>query len=209
MAKKKFDTNPLDPDFPSRVTETQQAETLSNLDAQTRKFQSGAPFSVTDEPTMRYENPNFAPPYAAPFDGQNVPQNFQTGKFDDMNSTNSHKVERIGLPENILTALPYLPSPVGLIAGVLELFLVPRSEAKVRFHAAQGLAVHIAILIVSAILKGVDSFTPFVSLSKIFWLVTTIFLIVWALKAFRGKPVHVESVDDLTEWLEDKIQPKK
>jgi hypothetical protein len=33
-------------------------------------------------------------------------------------------------------------------------------------------------------------------------------LIVFAIKAWRGKPVHIESVDDLTEWLEDKIKPR-
>ncbi|MBA3786660.1 MAG: hypothetical protein H0X15_14185, partial [Acidobacteria bacterium] len=115
----------------------------------------------------------------------------------------------IGLPENILTALPYLPFWIGLIAGLLMLLFVPKSEAKARFHAAQGLAAHIGIFIVSAILSGVGHATDLADMGNwIFTLVTTIMLIVFAIKAWRGKPVHIESVDDLTEWLEDKIKPR-
>ena len=28
------------------------------------------------------------------------------------------------------------------------------------------------------------------------------------IKAWRGKPVHIETVDSLTNWLDDKIDPK-
>lgn len=207
MAKKKFDTNPLDSDFPQRVTETQQAETASQSGADTRKFQS---FSVTEEPTRRYENPNFVPPYVPPFDGQNVPQAYQTARFADMNRSNKHKVDKIGLPENIVTAAPYIPFWIGFIAGLLILFFVPKSEAKVRFHAAQGLAAHLAIFIITLILGGIGSITDIGNIgSGIFQIVTTIMLIIFAVKAWQGKPVHIESVDDLTEWLEEKIQPRK
>jgi hypothetical protein len=42
-----------------------------------------------------------------------------------------------------------------------------------------------------------------------FQLVTTVMLIVFAVKAWKGKPVHIESVDDLTNWLEEKIKPRE
>lgn len=207
MAKKKFDTNPLDPEFPQRVTEAQKAETAPQVEAKTRNF---APYSVTEEPTQRYDNPNFVPPYTPPFDGQNVPQAYQTARFADMNRSNNHKVEKIGLPENIVTAIPYIPFWIGLIAGLIILFLVPKSEPKVRFHAAQGLAAHLAIFIIAAILSGIGSVTNIGNAGgTIFGIVTTIMLIIFAIKAWQGKPVHIESVDDLTEWLDDKIQPKK
>ena len=207
MTKKKFDTNPLDPEFPQRVTEKLQAETASQTEADTRKFQ---PFSVTEEPTRRYENPNSVPPYVPPFDGQSVPQAYQTARFADMNRSNTHKVDKIGLPENILTAVPYIPFWIGLIAGVIILFVVPKSETKVRFHASQGLAAHLAILLITLILGGIGSITDVGNVgSGIFQIVTTIMLIIFAVKAWQGKPVHIESVDDLTEWLEEKIQPRK
>jgi uncharacterized membrane protein len=208
--KKKFDTNPLDPEFPNRVTETQQAETASNLDAETRNFQAPPPFSVTDEPTRRYENPNFVPPYAPPFNGQNVPQAYQTARFAEMNQASSRNVPKVGMPEKWLVGLPYIPWYIGLVASLIILFVVPKSETKVRFHAAQGLAAHLAILIVSAILGGLGNVTDVANVGNgIFQIVTMIMLIVFAVKAWQGKPVHIESVDDLTEWLEEKIQPRK
>jgi membrane protein CcdC involved in cytochrome C biogenesis len=72
-----------------------------------------------------------------------------------------------------------------------------------------GLAVHIGILIINSVLKGVGHATDLADLGNmIFSLATFAMLVVWTIKAWRGKPVHVESVDDLTEWLEDKIKPR-
>ncbi|CAN5526347.1 hypothetical protein BH10ACI1_BH10ACI1_12900 [soil metagenome] len=207
MAKKKFDTNPLDPEFPERVKRESETVVLPKNEFKTAEF---PPVSVTEQETRKFSNPNFNE-YQSPYNGQNVPVAHQTAKlYGDMNQSSKRKVNKIGLPENILTAVPYIPSPVGFIAGILLLFLVPKSEAKVRFHAAQGLAAHIGILIITTILGSVDSFMPFAgTANKIFWLVTTVMLIIFAIKAYQGKPIHIESVDDLTEWLEEKIQPKK
>ncbi len=204
MAKKKFDTNPLDPDFPEKVRETETVVLPKN---QFKTADFPLP-SVTEEQTRRFDQENFSA-YSSPFNGQNIPANYQTARLADMNKSSSRKVEKIGLPENILTALPYLPFWIGMIAGLVILFVAPKSETKVRFHAAQGLAAHIGIFIVGAILKGMSNFVPFAgAASTIFWIVTTVMLIIFAVKAWRGKPVHIESVDDLTEWLEDKIKPK-
>jgi uncharacterized membrane protein len=206
MAKKKFDTNPLDPDFPTKVREA-QTEALPKNSYETAEFPRA---SITEEQTRRFDNQNFNQ-YQAPFDGQNVPTNYnyQPANLADMNKSSSRKVPSVGLPENILTALPYIPFWIGLIAGLIVLFIVPKSETKVRFHAAQGLAAHLAILLVTGILGGATNFIPFAGTAKmIFWLVTMIMLLIFAVKAWQGKPVHIESVDDLTEWLEDKIKPK-
>ena len=43
--------------------------------------------------------------------------------------------------------------------------------------------------------------------NTIFGIVTTVMLVIFAIKAFQGKPIHIEAVDDLTNWLEDKIKP--
>ncbi|MCY7375858.1 MAG: hypothetical protein LH472_07780 [Pyrinomonadaceae bacterium] len=204
MAKKKFDTNPLDPTFPDRIREAETAA-LPKQDHETREF---APPSITEEQTRRFENQEFNN-YQSPFSGQNVPANFRTAKLGEINDSKSRKVSKIGLPENILTALPYIPFYVGLIAGLIVLLLVPKSETKARFHAAQGLAAHIGIFIVTAILGIADNFVPFASsASNIFQIVTMVMLIIFAVKAFQGKPIHIEAVDDLTEWLEEKIKPQ-
>ena len=202
---KKYDTNPLDSEFPNKVREA-KADTLPIEGAETHRF---APSSVTEEQTRRFEEANFAS-YSPNFNGSQPPAEYRSAKpYVEAKKASSRKVSKVGLPENILTALPYIPFFIGLIAGILILLFVPRSETKVRFHAAQGLAAHIGILIISSILGGAGSIVPFANVgNKIFTLVTMIMLIIWTIKAFRGKPVHIESVDDLTNWLYDKINPR-
>jgi uncharacterized membrane protein len=204
MAKNKFDTNPLDPDFPAKAREAQTNALPKN------SFETGEipPSSVTEEQTRRFESNHFDA-YQSPYNGQNIPSNYRAASLADMNKSSSRKVAGIGLPENILTALPYIPWYIGLIAGLIILFVVPKSETKVRFHAAQGLAAHLAILLVSAILSGAGKITDIADWGNaIFQIVTMIMLIIFAVKAWQGKPVHIEAVDDLTEWLEEKIKPK-
>ena len=201
---KKYDTNPLDPEFPNKIRET-QTETLPREGAETGRF---PPSSVTEEQTRRFNEANFDA-YQSPFSGQNVPANFKTANLADMNQASSRNVPQVGMSEKWLIALPYIPWYIGLVASLIILFIVPKSETKVRFHAAQGLAAHLAILIVSAVLGGLGNVTDVANIGNgIFQVVTMIMLIVFAIKAWKGKPVHIESVDDLTEWLEDKIKPR-
>lgn len=202
---KKYDTNPLDPEFPNKIREA-QTETLPIDNGATQRF---APPSVTEEQTRRFDEANFAS-YSPHFGEGQTPGEYKAPQaFADVGKSSSRKVAKVGLPENILTALPYVPFYFGLIAGILILLFVPRSETKVRFHAAQGLAAHIGILIISSILGGVGNIAPFANVGNgIFTVVTMIMLIIWTIKAFRGKPVHIESVDDLTNWLDEKINPR-
>jgi uncharacterized membrane protein len=206
MAKKKFDTNPLDPSFPERAKEAQKTSALPKNNFKTAEFPLP---SVTEEQTRRFDDANFNV-FNSPYNGEQVPVNYQAANFGvGVEHTSNRKVAKVGLPENILTALPYLPFFVGLIAGILELVFVPKSEAKVRFHAAQGLAAHIGILIITTILGGIGNITDLADIGNwIFRTVTFVMLLIFTIKAFRGKPVHIESVDDLTEWLEDRIKPR-
>jgi uncharacterized membrane protein len=111
--------------------------------------------------------------------------------------------------EKWLVGLPYLPFHIGLVAGLVLLLVIPKEENKVRFHAAQGFSAQVAILIVSAGLGVVGNIADSNFGSSIFFLVTTIMMIIWAIKAWKGKPVHIEVIDDLTNWFEDKIGPVK
>ncbi len=204
----KYDTNPLDPDFPEKVKAAAAAEvatqTLPHHGAETQHFPPAAP---TEEQTRRFASPASR---MADFTGANVPATFPPRGFTGEASSISRKVEKVGLPENVLTAVPYIPWYLGLVAGLLILFLVPKSEAKVRFHAAQGLAAHVGILIVQTILGIIGNATDMANIGNaIFTLVTSIMLVIFAIKAWKGKPVHIESVDDLTNWLEEKIKPRE
>ncbi|MEQ1606305.1 MAG: hypothetical protein ABL999_15700 [Pyrinomonadaceae bacterium] len=199
----KYDTNPLDPDFPEKAraaVEQMGTQTLPNNGAETRQF---APPPLSDEEQTRILNNAGMAGYSTHHNPQ-----YQTVGFANMHQSLSRKVEKIGLPENVMTALPYIPWFIGMIAGLLILFLVPKSEAKVRFHAAQGLAAHVAILIITSILGMVGNITNVAEIGNVaFQIATTVMLFIFAYKAWKGKPIHIESIDDLTNWLEDKISP--
>jgi uncharacterized membrane protein len=203
----KYDTNPLDPDFPEKVKAAAAAEvttqTLPQGTAETRHF---PPNAHPEEQTRRFAGPT---DFQQPFTGQNVPAAYGPTAFAAADESSTRKVERLGIPEHMVIAAPYIPWYIGFVAGILILLLVPRSEQKVRFHAAQGLAAHVGIFIVTTILGFLSLGTDIASVgSAIFTLVTSIMLVVFAIKAWRGRPVHIESVDGLTNWLEEKISPK-
>jgi uncharacterized membrane protein len=175
--------------------------------AETRQFANGTPTASTEQETRRFFTADAAS-YSQPYDGQFVPANYQPAAITATADAPSRKIEPFGIPEHIVIAAPYVPWFIGMVAGALILFLVPKSETKVRFHAAQGLAAHVGILAVTTILGIVDNITDVAAIgSLIFTLVTSILLIVFAIKAWQGKPVHIESVEPLTNWLEDKITP--
>ncbi len=203
----KYDTNPLDPEFPARAkaaAEEFATQALPYKGAETRQF---ADVPLTEEQTRRFNSPDVSG-YSSPYNGQYVPANYQPVSLGNVDASISRKVARVGLPENVMTALPYIPWYFGMVAGLLILLFVPRSEAKVRFHAAQGLAAHVAILVVSTLLGLLGSVVEMASFGTgLFNLVAMIMLIIFAVKAWKGKPVHIESVDELTNWLDDKINP--
>ena len=204
----KYDTNPLDPDFPAKAKAAADAEsatqTLGYTGASTQQFPQTAP---TEEQTRRFAAAGA--PYGNPYNGQNIPAAYQKASVADTERARTRKVAKVGLPENIVVALPYFPWYLGLIAGIVLLALLPKSEAKARFHAAQGLAAHIGILIISSLLGLVAQVTNVASIGNmVFLLVTTILMVIFAVKAWRGHPVHIESIDGLTNWLDEKIDPK-
>jgi len=200
---KKFDTNPLDPDFPQRA-KAAAASTAQQTPYKTAEFPK-SPSSITEEETRRFGEADFQAYWQTnPHPAAGL---YQAPAFSDMNAASSRKVAKVGMPEKFLIGLPYLPFYIGLVAGLILLLVVPKEENKVRFHAAQGLAAHLGILIVTSILGIVGGLAEFGSF--IFQAVTVVMLIVFAIKAWRGKPVHIETVDDLTNFLEEKIGPLK
>ena len=200
---KKFDTNPLDPEFPAKVAEAQRDETAYKLSAETQNF---PPNVMTEEQTRQFQNEQYQTMFNPP--NYQPPAVYHTTRFAEVQPID-RKVEKIGLPENILIALPYLPWGIGLIAGLIQLLIVPRSEPKVRFHAAQGLALHIGIWIITAILGFAGMASDWADFGNgIFALAMTICSFYWAYKAYKGEPIHIEAVDDLTNWLEEKVRTK-
>ncbi len=134
----------------------------------------------------------------------NVPASYQNPITTDMNSTSSRKVKN-GLPEYILAALPYLPFCIGFIASLLELFVIPRNEVKVRLHAAQGLAAHLLVFVAITLLNMANS-PGLASLCNSIFIIT---MIVLSIKAFQKKPVLIKFLNPLTGWIDKKVNPRK
>ena len=208
---KKFDTNPLDPEFPEKA----KSAAANSVPASPYTSPNGSPYrtaefpaapsSVTEEETRRFEG---AQVKSFSFQGGPISPAYQPpGPLVD---TRDRKVAKVGLPEKWLIALPYVPFWIGLVAGLVLLLVLPKEETKVRFHAAQGLAAHIGILIITTVLGIIGNITDLAEIGNIiFQILTTLMLIVFAVKAWKGQPILIHMVEDLTNWLEEKIGPIK
>jgi len=118
-------------------------------------------------------------------------------------------VEKLGIPENFALALPYAPFFIGLVAALVELLIVPRTETRTRFHASQGLALQLVVLAGTLVFNVVEAVTDNGLGGTLFWLASTIFLIVSAWRVWEGRPHHIAPLDDLTQKLNQKFEPRK
>jgi uncharacterized membrane protein len=189
-----------------------------------------------EAPTRRYDNPRmstsypsvFVPPvYEPPSTQKGAASGIHGGASSSSSSApgasqpfnqppTSRTVAKINLPENVVLMMPYLPFPfIGAIVAAVLLFLVPRSEPRVRFHAAQGMALHLIVVAVSILTGSVDDFLsgpPGVMLniaSAAFSVLAFIFFIVSMIRVYKGELHVVAPVAELTRWLNEKIEPRK
>jgi uncharacterized membrane protein len=211
----KYDTNPLDPEFPEKAraasAASEETKTLPYRGGETRAFPPET--APTDEQqTRRFAEAEvnaYSAPYTQPFDGQYVPTHYQPNAFVTADQARKRRVDSLGIPENIAIAAAYFPWYIGLIAGFILLLLTPKTEPKVRFHAAQGLAAHIGIVLVSILLGAVTSMTGGDLGTMLFKLAALVMMAIFTIKALKGKPIHIAAIEDLTNWLEEKLGPVK
>jgi len=219
--KGKYDTNPLDPDV-----ERNAEESWGDEGGQTQRVR-GATRDVgrsanennrqnvySEAPTRRYDNPPLETPYPSVFvpptyapptkyqPGQNIYQAPMSG------APTARPVAGIGIPEKWALMMPYAPFYVGLVISLLELFLVPRKEVKVRFHASQALALHIAILIVHTIFGVISSITDSSLGGTLFKLAAFIFLIISMIRVWKGEPHRIAPLHEPAQWFNEHIEPR-
>jgi uncharacterized membrane protein len=225
--KSKYDTNPLDPDVERTAEEswgdgnpTQQVGRATRQVGQTANAgQSGnedaRQNAYSEAPTRRYENPPletssypsvFVPPtYAPPAQYQQPPPHPYHSPLK--NPPTSRPVIGLGIPEKWAVLLAYAPW-VGIVASLVELFLASRREMRVRFHASQALALHIAILVISSVLKVVATLSDSGFGSALFGTATTIFLIISMIRVWRGEPHRIAPLAEPAQWFNDHIEPR-
>lgn len=219
--KSKYDTNPLDPDY-AKSTDEVWGATRSQAPLPTAEQQPVS--EAAEAPTRRYDNPLpasypsvFATPVATPPQTQARP----TAPVSAPPSvapiappvTNqpptSRQVPGVNVPENVALIVPYIPYYIGGVLAAVELLLVPRSETRVRFHAAQGLAMHLFVIAVQILLNIIGGFTGSRIGSVFFTIATIVFFAISMIRVWKGEPHHIAPLDEPTKWLNQTIEPRK
>jgi uncharacterized membrane protein len=237
--RSKYDTNPLEEDFANRANEVWGHDTGSRLEsptqdvtgaatrdigrtsneaarndpeaeAATRRIDDSYPsvFVSRNARQQTYEAPRPVPPpniYQPP--PVPPPQFYQPPPFPQ--AAASRKIAGINISEKWANAFPYFPFYIGLVASIIELLLVPRTETRTRFHAAQGLALHIAILAISTAFSILRTVTDSGIGSGLFRVAAFVFLIVSTIRVLNGKPHHISVLDDARTWIDQKVGPRK
>lgn len=205
--KTKYDTNPLDPDYKKHTDEVLGA----TREPLTRPTEEQQPFNdAAEAPTRRYDVPLsssypsvFVPPVAEP------PQ-AQAGATPPVavQQPTSRNVAGINVPENVALIVPYIPYYIGAVLAAAELFLVPRNETRVRFHAAQGLAMHLFVIAVQTILNIIGGFTGSNIGSKFFLAASIVFFVISIIRVWKGEPHHIAPLEEPVKWLNENIEPR-
>jgi hypothetical protein len=223
--KSKYDTNPLDPNFVKNAEqawgpggEADSRPETQEVKGATREIGSSANENARDNvyseaPTRRYDNPPLDAPYPSifvpPTYSQPAPYQPPPAPYRPVNQKPaSRSVAVIGLPEKWASALPYAPFYIGIVVSLIELFLVPRKELRVRFHAAQGLALQIAILAVDSLLKVVGILSGSSFGRALFGTAAFVFLVVSVIRVLQGKPHHIAPLAEPAQWLNQRIEPR-
>jgi len=224
--KSKYDTNPLDPDVERKAEEawgdlggsggerpTQQVGGATREVANTPN-ENARQNVYSEAPTRRYDNPPLEapypsvfvpPPYAPPAQYQSRQNIYQAPVGT---TPSSRPVLGIGVPERWAVMMPYAPMYIGLVVSLLELFLVPRKEVKVRFHASQALALHIGILIIHTLFGVIRTITDSSLGSILFSLAAFIFLIISMIRVWKGEPHRIAPLAEPAQWFNEHIEPR-
>ncbi|MEP6706630.1 MAG: hypothetical protein ABJC05_03880 [Pyrinomonadaceae bacterium] len=225
----KYDTNPLDGDVAKNADEDWGAAPsgapTEEVKGATRDIgrtanEAARQNSTTDTPTRRFEDPQgsypsvFIPPaYPSPRTYQ-PPAPYQPVQNIHAPPRVAQKpgdrtVPGLGLPEKWAMILPYCPFHIGAVAAVVELFLIPRSEVRARFHAAQGLALQLAILVIGFLFSMLSLITDSSIGSTIFSLGATAVLVISMIRVWRGEVHHIAPLSEAANWLDDRIKPRQ
>ena len=228
--KSKYDTNPLDPDVERKAEDvwgdlggvtqqvggaTREVGNNSDNNARPRAPENARENVYSEAPTRRYDNPPldapypsvFVPPTYAPPQQQYQPrQNIYQPPGSNVSA--SRPVAGFGVSEKWALMLVYAPFFIGLVVSLLELFLVPRKEVKVRSHASQALALNIAILIVQTVFSAIGGITGSRFGGSLFSFAAFIFLIISMIRVWKGEPHRIAPLAEPAQWFNEHIEPR-
>lgn len=161
------------------------------------------------KPVITYQPPRvpaaeiYQPPPGPP------PSLYQSPALQAFQKSGKNIVSGLGIPERWAVMLPYLPFWLAIVASIIELLLVPRTETKVRFHASQGLVLQLGITALTMLLTFAGFFTGRFTGASLVNIASFIFLIVAMIRVFKGKPLVIAPLDEPRKWIDEKIRPRK
>ncbi len=160
--------------------------------------QSPQPYQQSPPPVPQYQQQpaQYQQPYTPPMVG--------TG------SAPERHIAGLNIAEKYAVVLPYAPFFIGIVVAIIELLMVPRREVRVRFHAAQGLALQLAILALGYLF----TFLGFISGSSragggLVRFAGFVFLIISMIRVWKGVEHRIGPLSDATKWLNERIDPRK
>lgn len=221
----KYDTNPLDPDVVRKTEEVwgegEDVPVTGAVRGATtpvgpRASENGRGNAYSEAPTRTFDSPPvgdssypsvFVPPtYAPPAEVYKPPQVSYPQPI--VQRPASRNIQGLGLPEKWAVVLPYAPLYIGVVASILELILVPRSEVRVRGHASQALALQIAMVAISMLFSIVGAITGSSAGGSIFSLAAFIFLIISMIRVGKGATHRIAPLTEPADWLNKHIEPR-
>ena len=157
------------------------------------------------QPPVPYQQ---TPPYQQqPY--QQAPPTYQQPYVPPAGAASERVVAGFNVREKWAVMLPYTPFYIGLVFSLIELLTVPRQEARVRFHAAQALALHLAILVVGWFFSALHGITGSRFGGVLFGLASFIFLLVSMKRVWKGEEQRIGPLADATRWLNEHINVRK
>jgi uncharacterized membrane protein len=224
--KSKYDTNPLDPDVERKAEEVwgdrggSGGAPTQQVGGPTREVNNSANENArrnvySEAPTRRYDNPPleapypsvFVPPTYAPPAQQYQQPGQQPYQAAYQAASRYHSVAGVGIPERWALLLAYFPY-LGIVASIIELLLAPRREVKVRFHASQALALHVAILLIHTVLQAVAALSGSGMGDVLFRTAATVFLVISMIRVWRGEPHRIAPLEEPAKWFNQHIEPR-
>jgi uncharacterized membrane protein len=224
--KSKYDTNPLDPDVERKAEEVwgdlggTGGTPTQQVGGATREVADSANENArrnvySEAPTRRYDNPPleapypsvFVPPTYAPPAQQYQPPGQQPYQAAYTGPTSCRTVAGVGIPERWALLLAYFPY-IGIVASIIELLLAPRREIKVRFHASQALALHVAILIIHTVLQAITALSGSSMGDVLFRAAAAAFLVISMIRVWRGEAHRIAPLEEPAKWFNQHVEPR-
>lgn len=191
-------------------------------------------FADSEAPTQRFYR-DFSNDFGTAEDARNLTREFAASstaeerahynssssnhRADNDNPKLNRNVAPFGMPENLLTTIVYAPLFFGLIAAIIELGLTPRTEGRVRFHAAQSAVLHLGVMALGSIFQILKNLTGFALggfgaflfglATFILTTASVVFFIVMMVRAWNGEAKPINQLAEATRWLNEKIEPQK